>query len=365
MKVFHCNKCQQPIYFQNSVCVSCGSTLAYLPDIADMTALEPVGDGHWRPVSGPAASAVYTLCKNYSEQAVCNWAIGPSESVPYCHACRLTAVIPNLAIPGNLEAWRALELAKRRLIYTLDKLGFLVTNREDDPEDGVAYEFLSDTGPTPEERAFTGHDNGVITINVAEADDVERERRRKTLHEPYRTLLGHFRHEVGHYYWNLLMRDPTRLAGFRKLFGNEHLDYGEALEAHYKNGADPEWQSSYVSAYASSHPWEDWAETWAHYLHMSDALETAADSGLRIPARPTPGSRNQAATDFDAMIEDWLTLASVLNNLSRSQGQSDAYPFVLAPAVIEKLRFVHSCVPKPLNVRARIAVNAQPELPDR
>lgn len=356
MKVFECNKCQQPVYFQNSICVSCHSTLAYLPDIADMTALEPVAKGRWRPLSPLASGRTYTLCKNYSDQAICNWAIPPEESLPFCRSCRLTQKIPNLSEPGNLEGWRKLELAKRRLIYSLDLLGFWVGSKEDEPDNGVAYEFLNDTGPTPEERAFTGHDNGLITINVVEADDVERERRRRNLHEPYRTLLGHFRHEVGHYYWDLLMRDSQRLDKFRLLFGDERANYGKALKVHYKKGAAADWQSFFVSAYASSHPWEDWAETWAHYLHMSDALETASAGQLGIRQKPGESLSVPAeqSTDFDRMIADWLALARVLNNLSRSLGLADAYPFVLAPAVIEKLRFVHSCVPRPLNNRARI-----------
>jgi hypothetical protein len=196
---------------------------------------------------------------------------------------------------------------------------------------------------------LTGHDNGLITINIAEADDAERERRRLSMGEPYRTLLGHLRHEVGHYFWNVLVRDDPSIERFRLVFGDERQDYGSALQAHYADGPKDNWQDEFVSAYAGSHPWEDFAETWAHYLHIIDTLETAAAFGLRVRPSVSKGPEITSVIDFDPhresdlnrLIEAWLPLTFAVNSLNRSMGQPDLYPFVLPPAVINKLSFVH------------------------
>jgi hypothetical protein len=350
MDVFHCDHCQQLVFFESTVCVNCGSTLAYLPDLDQMGSLEPTGDGLWRSPLPEAEGRTYRLCDNYTRQNVCNWAIPGSDPHNYCQSCRLTRVIPDLSRPGNKEAWYKLELAKRRLVYSLLMLGCPVENKYDDPEHGLAYEFLASLEGPNAKPVLTGHADGVITLNIAEADDVERERRRLNLHEPYRTLLGHFRHEVGHYYWDRLIKDSPRIDLFREQFGDERQDYGQALERHYQQGAPADWQQRFVSAYASSHPWEDWAETWAHYLHMTDTIETAAACGLSLrPKRtdeptlktppPAPGSRRFAS--FENVIESWFPLTYVLNNLNRGMGLPDGYPFVLSAPAVDKLRFIH------------------------
>lgn len=356
MKVFHCDNCEQTVFYENSNCVSCGHVLAYLPDIGDMATLEPAGEEAWRSLEPRTEGRLYKLCENYAKHAVCNWAIAADDPLPICRCCQLTRVIPNLEIEGNREAWRKLELAKRRLVYSLLELKLPLRNRVEDPEQGLAFDFLSDAMPGAG-PVLTGHDEGVITINVAEADDVEREKRRLSLHEPYRTLLGHFRHEVGHYYWNVLVRDAedaARIESFRQLFGDEREDYGLALKRHYEQGAPADWQQRFVSAYASAHPWEDWAETWAHYLHMIDSLETAAVCGLALhphrrgePVLPRPKRRDTKVRrkPFDALIDNWVALTYALNNLNRSLGLPDGYPFVLATPSIEKLRFVHETLP--------------------
>lgn len=350
MNVFHCGRCDQLVFFENTSCVKCGSALAYLPDRREVAALEPDGDGLWRP-AGAGEGRTYRLCTNYETENVCNWAVPAGEINPYCPSCRLTRVIPDLSVPGNRERWARLEAAKRRMLSTLLTLGFSFVSKADDPSGGLAFEFLAD----PEAGAppiLTGHADGVITVNVAEADDAERERRRTALNEEYRTLLGHFRHEVGHYYWDRLVRDTRHVEGFRRLFGDERADYAEALRRHHAAGAPDDWSNSFVSAYASSHPWEDWAETWAHYLHITDTLETADSSGLSLrPKRPDepalkPGAPvvGRQAPSFDRIVERWLPLTYVLNNLNRGMGLPDAYPFVLSPPAIEKLRFVHEVV---------------------
>ncbi|MBY0527881.1 MAG: putative zinc-binding peptidase [Gemmataceae bacterium] len=347
MKVFHCDHCEHLLFFENVQCVRCNHVLAYLPDRRDMAALEPAGPDRWRPLSPGFGADTYRLCRNYTEQNVCNWAVPADDANGYCLSCRLTRIIPDLSQTGNHEAWYRLEVAKRRLVYSLLCLDLPL---QGNAAGGLVFEFLADLPGAP--PVLTGHDHGRITVNVAEADDAEREKRRTAMHEGYRTLLGHFRHEVGHYYWEQLVQDGSSLGDFRERFGDERQDYGDALQRHYKAGPPADWQERFISAYASAHPWEDWAETWAHYLHITDTLETAASCGLRLrPQRPDepvlkaePPMRGCRPTSFERMIEQWFPLTYVLNNLNRGMGLPDGYPFVLSPAVIQKLRLVHEIV---------------------
>ena len=276
MKVFHCGQCDQVVFFENSACTSCGRTLAYLPERTEMGTVEPLPGQPWRVLSPGREEQAYRLCLNYSQENVCNWAVPVEDPNPYCRSCRLNRVIPNLSQPGTRESWARLEAAKRRLIYSLLCAGLPLSGKAEDPQLGLAFDFLADPDPeTPGPDVVpTGHLNGVITINIAEADDAERETRRLQLHEPYRTLLGHFRHEIGHYYWDRLIQGTDRIHGFRQLFGDERQDYGQMLESYHQQGPRVDWANTLVSAYASAHPWEDWAETWAHYLHMTDTLES-------------------------------------------------------------------------------------------
>lgn len=352
MKVFHCDHCENLIFFENSVCVRCGHALAYLPDLGVTGSLDKGKDGLWRSPLPRAGNRTYRLCENYSAHDVCNWAVPSTDPNPFCASCRLNKTIPNLGKPGNKEAWYKLEVAKRRLVYSLIALRLPVASKVDDPKAGLAFEFLEDPEDPAAPRVLTGHDDGLITMNIAEADDAERERRRTQMHEQYRTLLGHFRHEVGHYYWDRLIKDSPHLDGFRELFGDERADYGEALKKHYAAGPPPAWRDSYISTYATSHAWEDWAETWAHYLHMTDLLETTVDCGLSLKPRragdpemrPSPKLVAIKPSTFDPMIESWYALTYVLNNLNRGMGLADGYPFVLSQPVVEKLRFVHELI---------------------
>lgn len=347
MKIFHCDHCGNLVFFENVHCLSCGHALAYAPDVADVLSLAAGDDGLWVAAKHGVEGRRYRLCANYDRENVCNWAIPAADAEPLCVSCRLTRTIPDLTVPGHKEAWYRLEVAKRRLVYGLLGLGLPVVNKTVDPERGLVFDFLAD-GDTP---VLTGHSDGVITINVAEADDAERERRRLQMHEPYRTLLGHVRHEIGHYYWErLLAADAPRLAAFRERFGDERADYAAALQRHYDEGAPEQWQERFISAYATSHPWEDWAETWAHYLHMTDALETAAACGLSLrprradePALEIRGEE-RPRSPFERKIDAWFPLTYVLNNLNRGLGMPDGYPFVLSTPVIEKLAFVHDTV---------------------
>lgn len=352
MRIFHCDHCDHLLFFENHSCVSCGRQLAFLPDIADIGSLDAVGNDTWvSPLQGASPSG-YRLCSNYTAHDVCNWAIPADDPDTLCRSCRLTRAIPDPSVQWQREAWYKLEVAKRRLVYSLLQLRLPLDNRVDDPVHGLAFEFLADPPNANCSPVLTGHANGIITINLAEADDAERERRKQALHEPYRTLLGHVRHEVGHYYWDRLIRGTERLWAFRDLFGDEQANYGSALQAHYQSGPPPDWPQRFVTAYATAHPWEDWAETWAHYLHITDTLETAAACGVSIrPSRrdepklkQVPAAAGSPDAAFDRLMASWFPLTYVLNNLNRGLGVPDAYPFVLSEPAIEKLRFVHDVI---------------------
>jgi hypothetical protein len=349
MKLFECQDCGQLLYFENTRCERCGRVLGYLPEPAALSALV-AGDGdRWHPLSAPERA--YRLCANAAHEA-CNWLVPADAPGALCQACRLNRTIPDLGPPEHLLHWQRLEAAKHRLVYGLLRLGLPLLSKADDPDAGLAFDFLADPRSAERPNVMTGHAEGLITINLAEADDAERERARKDMGEPYRTLLGHFRHEVGHYYWDRLVRDGPWLESFRTMFGDERRDYGACLEAHHGEGPPPDWQERFVSGYASAHPWEDFAETWAHYLHIVDTLETAAAFGLRIAPKAgrTVGLAMEIdfdpcrQSDFDALLEAWLPLTYAVNSLNHSMGQPTLYPFVLAPTVMGKLRFVHGLI---------------------
>ena len=350
MRIFHCDHCENLVFFENTHCLGCGRVLAFLPDLMEIGSLDPAGGGTWQSPYSSAGGRTYRLCANYSGAQVCNWAVDAGRDDALCAACQLTTTIPDLTVAGHQSAWYKLEVAKRRLVYTLLSLRLPIEPRSRDPR-GLAFEFLAGSAEW-QPPIMTGHSGGVITIALAEADDAERERRRKALGEPYRTLLGHVRHESGHYYWTRLIEGTDRLEAFRAQFGDERDDYAAALSQHYANGPSPDWQTRFVTAYASAHPWEDWAETWAHYLHITDTVEIAAACGVSIrprrrdePAMPNVSeTAGELATSFDRLMSSWYPLTYMLNNFSRGLGNADAYPFVLSPPAVEKLRFVHDTV---------------------
>lgn len=348
MKTFHCNRCSHLVFYENVRCERCESLLGYVPELAEISAFEDAGEGRWRSLHAGAEGALFRQCHNYAVENVCNWMIPADSPDALCRACQLTLTIPNLSAPDNRLYWYRLEMAKRRLLYTLAALGLDVKSRQADPEHGLAFEFLEDGGDGS--RVMTGHDNGLITLNIAEADDAYREKVRTAMGEPYRTLLGHFRHETGHYYFSQLVENnPRWLAPYRKLFGDERADYGEALKAYYRDGAPAEWQASYISAYATMHPWEDWAETWAHYMLIVDVLDTSTSYGVALlpddPSEPTLTDRTPVEdASFENLMKRWFPLTYALNSLNRSLGMPDGYPFTLAAPVVEKLRFVHRVI---------------------
>ncbi|MEP7242444.1 MAG: putative zinc-binding metallopeptidase [Gammaproteobacteria bacterium] len=352
MKTFHCTHCENLVVFENARCLNCEHLLAYLADDGMLAALEQGPDGLWRSNAKGLEGRSFRLCVNYAQENICNWAVPADDPEALCRSCRLTRVIPDLSVAGNRTAWFRLELAKRRMMYDLLKLRLPVAPKTAEGPEGLAFELKENSRSGDAERVLTGHDNGLITINIDEADDVQRETQRTLQREPYRTLLGHFRHEIGHYYWDRLIQNSPRLDAFRALFGDERADYQAALNTHYQNGPPAQWETQFISAYATMHPWEDWAESWAHFLHMADALETAGAAGLSIKPKRSDEPEMRAPVDpskplhenFDRMVEAWLPLTYVLNNFSRGLGLADSYPFVLSTPVIDKLRFIHETI---------------------
>jgi hypothetical protein len=357
MKLFTCPSCGQALFFENTRCQKCGHQLAYLPDRNVMSSLEPREADTAVPeeqrsefvaLAKPARNGRYRLCANYVQHDICNWAIPISQGSPLCLSCELNVAIPNTDAADEKFAWARLETAKRRLLYSLLGLGLPIERRSSAHEKGLAFSFKSSTATEP---VFTGHSEGLITINIAEADDPFREKTRQEMGEPYRTLLGHFRHEIGHYYWDRLIKDRHCFDPFRALFGDETVDYAVAQKRHYDEGPLSDWRERFVSAYASMHPWEDWAETFAHYLHVVDTLETARAYGLALRPQAASGAllpdmtaRRLDFDDFDDLIGAWFPLTGALNSLNRSMGLPDVYPFVLSQPAIAKLRFVHEIV---------------------
>ena len=346
MKLFECQNCGQPLYFENTRCESCGARLGYLPRQETVTALRPVGDPFWQALG--KRDGRYRFCANAGHD-VCNWLIAGHAPDRFCVACRHNRTIPDLSQPENLRRWHLIEVAKHRLFYTLIKLR-LPLDADDEGANALAFDFVERSGEAAQgPPVMTGHSGGLITINLAEADDAERERQRGQMGEHYRTLLGHFRHEIAHYYWDRLIANSPYLEVFRQAFGDERGDYAQAVEAYYAQGAPADWPEHFVSAYASSHPWEDFAETWAHYFHMIDTLETANAFGLVVKPKLSKGMA--ARIDFDPLhagldriVEGWLPLAFAVNSINRSMGVPDLYPFVLSPPAIGKLGFVHDCI---------------------
>jgi hypothetical protein len=349
MRLFDCSNCHQPVYFDNTICISCQSHLGFDPILMEMVALALLPDGSYQAIN---KSGLYHYCSNHQYDA-CNWLIPAHEDRKFCTACELNSTIPDISKKEFLDRWKVIELAKHRLIYALLNWNLPFSNKIEDPTKGLAFVFKSDQDMPNGQRVLTGHANGVITLNIAEADDVEREMARNQMDEVYRTVLGHFRHEVGHYYWDVLIADSTNLYSFRELYGDERQDYQAALNKHYADGPAPDWQENFISAYASMHPWESWAETWAHYMHMIDTLETAYYYGLCIRPQVSPQHylplmevKENAYTclDFEIIFQNWFSVSLMMNSLNRSMGHRDIYPFVINAKVKEKLSFIHGII---------------------
>lgn len=354
---FSC-RCGRPVYFRNSLCLGCQAPLGYEPELQQIRAMTPASEAETDPqlwlLDGEGDEAAkWARCENFHSPAGCNWLVRANDPEPLCRSCRLNQTIPNLDDPDNALWWRKIENAKRRLVAQLLTLGLPVVSKvSEDTERGVMFDFLRSPAGGP--RVLTGHANGLITLNVEEADDSIREKTRHQMREPYRTLLGHFRHEIGHYYWDRLVAGTPWLSQFRELFGDERQDYAAALQRNYEQGPPANWADQHISSYASVHPWEDWAESWAHYLHVVDSLDTALRFGLRgedveqaVEPFTLEDLYDPAAPDAQRVIllvNSWIQLTTVLNELARSMGQHDFYPFVMSRPVLRKMHFIQMIV---------------------
>jgi hypothetical protein len=343
MKIFQCGHCQHPLFFENYACENCGHHCGYRHEDRMMLTFDPAS----AILISDREQILYKFCEN-NAQKVCNWLLPVEDPNNYCHACQLNRTIPNLADQANFAKWKELEISKHRLIYQLQRLG-LPTQSKLKVSNGLCFDFVARQNNA---KLMTGHASGVITILIREADSVHREQMRKELSELYRTLIGHLRHEVGHYYWDqIVYPDANVLARFRQIFGDERADYGKSLQAYYANGAIDNWTESHISPYATSHPWEDWAETWAHYLHIMDMVETAHFFGLKVdPSKTFIGMKAKVSfdpyieSDFDKIVHKAVPVSFAVNSINRAMGIPDVYPFVISPGVVEKMKFIHQLV---------------------
>jgi len=365
-RAFRC-RCGRPVFFRNDVCLACGTPLGYDPDLVLLRPLAPTRNPEvframrTRGAGKTAPLTTYRRCLNWTSAAPCNWLLPDNDEArlkPYCRSCRLDRTVPDPTDRDNAELWLKVELAKRALVSQLIAMRLPVESRvSENPEQGVMFDLLR--APPGGPKVMTGHDDGLITLDIQEADDVHRETVRSQMQERYRTLIGHLRHEIGHYYWQRLVRGTDWEEPCRAVFGDDRADYGQALEDYYANGAPADWRDRHVSAYATAHPYEDWAETWAHYLHMVDALDTARSFGLVAhqdevqydaftsqTLYPDDPTANASADDhaFLSVVNGWIELTGALNELTRSMGEPDFYPFILSKPAVRKLHFIHKVV---------------------
>jgi hypothetical protein len=330
VRSFACQHCGHLVGFVDAACATCRRPLGFLAEEREVVVVEPAGGALFATPFG-AVDRRYWRCLNASWG--CNWMVPAESGETWCASCRLTRGRPDTADARAVQAWMDTEAAKRLLVFELGELGLPVVPRGEGTPDGLAFDLVFVPGAT----SVTGHRDGVVTIDLAEADDAHREHLRQVLGEPYRTLLGHLRHEMGHYYWPRLVDRAGAIDAFRDLFGDERADYDEALRRLAEHGAPSEgWADDHVSAYASAHPWEDWAETFAHYIHIRDTVPVPIAAG---PVRDTVDD-----PEFAAILAEWVPLVHALNAVNRSMGQHDLYPFVLTPQVMRKLGFVHDRV---------------------
>jgi hypothetical protein len=353
MILFSCEVCGHQLYFESTECVRCRSTLGFLSEQQSLTTLSNVDtraagpQAAFRVGDSGAKGQLFRKCRNWEQHEACNWLVPVDGDAGYCASCALTEIVPDLSNNHNKRAWLELEAAKRRLLFTLKTLKLPVLSKAESEDHGLAFRFLRNT---PDEPVVTGHNAGIITVNVAEADAAYRENQRERLGEAYRTTLGHLRHEIGHYYFDLLITQTPRESAFRDLFGDERASYEAAITRHYDEGPPADWANAFISGYATMHPWEDWAESWAHYLHMVDVVQTAKSYGLvvREPSHdgrgPQLAMRDVDADDFAELGQGFYLVTLAMNGLNRSMGLKDAYPFTVAEHAQRKLAFIHDAI---------------------
>lgn len=351
MRLFTCDHCGNPVHFDNRVCVACNSRLGFLPDTLSMHALTSAEGASWTIVGDKSGTAV-RFCEN-AVHDICNFLVPEGDTNPFCVACRHNRIVPVTTNQQGLARWQKIGQAQRHLFYSLLRWRLPRPGRDVDPQGGLVFDFLADeldANGNVIQAAMTGHEQGLISMRAAEADDATRESVRVKMGEPYRTLLGHFRHETGHFYFAQLCRDEATLNEARSLFGDEREDYAAALQRNYEQGPPPDWQNRFISSYASCHPSEDFAECWAHFFHIVDTLETARSFGMSTDPRRHKDMSAEVdfnpykAPDAQTLVDAWVPLSVALNSIQRSMGQPDSYPFVLSVPVVAKLGFINKLI---------------------
>ena len=386
MKTFKCNCTDQLIlFFESSHCLACGRTVG-IDDEFDQVEPYEIDEQSGLFYKAEAPEVFYKKCDNNAQYHVCNGMVNLDTFIPVadkdevlCFSCRFNETVPDLSIIGHIPLWKKMETAKRRALYTLKSLSLPLNTIIQEPESGLSFDFITDRNVSDhfvspiigQDVVFTGHDCGHITINLAEADDVARSQAKIAMGERYRTLLGHFRHELGHYYFDqLIANSPKKHALCKQYFGDDELDYQQALDTHYKQGAPANWHETFISEYATMHPYEDWAETWAHYMHIIDTLETAKNFSITGSTTGNEFELDEAdelrlpqsayyfnsQTSIDAILDTWMEFSIILNSLNRSMGLADAYPFVLTQAVRTKLSFIHHAIHNRLSSMPELAI---------
>jgi len=374
MKTFNCNCNEdQILFFESSICVACERVVG-IDDKFEKVEPYDLDEETGQYFKSAKPKIRYQKCDNHADYKACNGMVNMNTFVPsenegevLCFACRFNDVIPDLSVVEHIPLWRKMEVAKRRALYTLKAFSLPLLNVTEEPEGGLSFDFTTDrnvsdhftTKLVSQDAVFTGHNCGHITINLAEADDVARSHTKHAMGEHYRTLLGHFRHELGHYYFDKLIScSPKKHHLCKKYFGDDELDYQEALKVHYKNGAPKDWRDNFISEYATMHPYEDWAETWAHYMHIMDTLETAKNFSITGSITGSSDETEEvedlnlpqgtyffsSQTSITNILDTWTDFSVILNSLNRSMGMNDAYPFVLTQPVRTKLAFIHYAI---------------------
>lgn len=374
MKTFRCScKDRQILFFESKSCVACERVVG-VDDTFNRVETYNFDEKSGYYFKTTNAKVPYKKCDNHADYEACNGMVNMDTFVPIpdndevlCFACRFNETIPDLSITEHIPLWRKMEVAKRRAIYTLKALSLPLETILENPESGLSFDFITDgdvkdhfaSKLKEQETVYTGHDNGHITINLAEADEIARSNTKLAMSEKYRTLLGHFRHELGHYYFDkLIAGSPEKHELCKKYFGDDELDYSESLEKYYEVGAPQDWRNDFISQYATMHPYEDWAETWAHYMHIMDTLETAKNFNITASTTgrgvdnedvgdlnlPQNSHFFSSQTSITTILDTWMDFAIILNSLNRSMGMNDAYPFVLTQSVRTKLAFIHHAI---------------------
>jgi hypothetical protein len=390
MKTFKCScKDHQILFFESKYCLACKRVVGVDDDFNKVEAYDLDEKTGYYFKTSDETKVPYQKCDNHADYQACNGMVNmdtfvrlPNNDEVLCFACRFNEIIPNLSIVEHIPLWRKMEIAKRRAIYTLKALALPLENPLQNPQSGLSFDFIADakvddhfsTKFEDQEAVYTGHNNGHITINIAEANDVARSSAKLAMGEKYRTLLGHFRHELGHYYFEkLILVSPEKHELCKKYFGDDDLDYSEALKKHYESGAPENWNDDFISEYATMHPYEDWAETWAHYMHIMDTLETAKNFNITGSLNnkivdnenveeltlPQHSYFFSSQTSINTILDTWMDFAIILNSLNRSMGMGDAYPFVLTQAIRTKLSFIHHAIHDELDLMANLDLKTE------